>query len=66
MVTVFRMPTEALDLAFQEITEHLEAGNLSHHIGVTYPFEEVPQAHIDLETAPIYGVVAVAINANLE
>jgi NADPH2:quinone reductase len=66
MVTVFRMPTAALDLAFKEITEHLEAGKLSHHIGVTYPFEEVPKAHIDLETAPIYGVVAVAVNDQLE
>jgi len=66
MVTVFRMPTEALDLAFKEITEHMEAGKLSHHVGVTYPFKDVPQAHVDLETAPIYGVVAVAINEGLE
>ena len=66
MVTVFRMPTKALDLAFKEITAHLEAGKLSHHIGVTYAFEDVPQAHIDLETTPSYGVVLVAINEGLD
>jgi NADPH2:quinone reductase len=66
MVTVFRMPTAALDLAFAEITDHLEHGRLSHHIGRTYPFEDVPRAHEDLESAPIYGVVQIAINAGLE
>jgi NADPH:quinone reductase len=66
MVTVFRMPKAALDLAFEEITGHLKAGRLRHHIGPTYAFEDVPQAQVDLETAPIYGVVQIAINTELE
>jgi NADPH2:quinone reductase len=66
MVTVFRVDEEILDRAFREITDHLSHDRLIHHVGCSYAFLDVPQAHEDLEAGSIYGIAQITINDKLE
>ena len=49
-----------------EITDHLNHDRLMHHVGCSYAFLDVPQAHEDLEAGSIYGIAQITINDKLE
>ncbi len=60
-IAIFFMSNEAKEATFGQINQQLSTGNIQHHIGHTFAFDELPDAHQAIETRKIPGAVLVSI-----
>ncbi len=61
-IAIFFMDDEAKAAAFNGINQAIARGNLQHQIGRTYDFDQMAQAHHDVESKSVVGAALVKVD----
>ncbi|WP_029905092.1 zinc-binding dehydrogenase [Prevotella sp. 10(H)] len=54
------MHSDGQDMA--HIAGMLENGSMKVHVGKTFPFEEIPEAHTELENGKVRGKIVITLS----